>query len=212
MKTPWVRITPSLRRARIADLLPVSASLSRVAGEIPEGTCIRCIQVDPRRRACRLEVVSPQSCDQKGAELLRSAFQEMFPDFDSVEVVERSSSPCEDLDSWLKDNWSNLVSELMKDVPSANGWMGSARPRLESGCLIVEIENQAGVEVLKNKRVDDALSAVILMQAGHRVRVRLRAGDFSETARAIEQQQEEERQRYVEELLSDSSPSPAHRK
>jgi DNA polymerase-3 subunit alpha (Gram-positive type) len=133
----------------------------------------------------------------------------MLPDFDSIEIVVGSCAPRDDLGRWLEDNWSGLVSELMKDAPSTNGWMGSARPRLESDCLIVEVENQPGVEVLKSKRIDDALSTIIQMHTAHRVRVRLRVGDFRETARAIELQQEEERQRYVDELLNDSSPGSA---
>ena len=209
MKTSWVKIAPSPRRARIADLVPVCASLSRVGTEVLEGTCIRCIEVDPGRGACRLEVVSAQSCGQNGVDLLRSALEEMLPDFDSIEIVVGSCAPRDDLGRWLEDNWSGLVSELMKDAPSTNGWMGSARPRLESDCLIVEVENQPGVEVLKSKRIDDALSTIIQMHTAHRVRVRLRVGDFRETARAIELQQEEERQRYVDELLNDSSPGSA---
>jgi DNA polymerase-3 subunit alpha (Gram-positive type) len=183
-----------------------------VDAEILESTCIRCVEVDLGRRACRLELASLCRCDQNSADLLRSAFLEILPGFDSLEIVQLPNQPCKDLDSWLEDNWNDLVSELMKDMPSANGWMVSARPRLESDCLKVEVENQAGVEVLKGKRIDDALSAAILMRAGHRIRVRLSVGDFRDTAKAIELQQEEERQRYVDELLNDSSPGPAHDK
>jgi DNA polymerase-3 subunit alpha (Gram-positive type) len=205
VKTRWVTIAPSLHRTRIVDIVSAEAvALCQKTGELGSA-CVESVHVDMQQRMCRLGLTLWSPVDPDALDQLRCRIVERLPGCEHLELETQVRQPVGDLEQWLYTGWPQLVRELVPCVPAVNGWLASARCRLEAANLVVEIENQAGVDHLKAKKADELLATLILKRTGRLVRVLLRTGDFSEQRKAMEDQREEELRRCMGELLSDSN-------
>lgn len=206
MRTACVTIAPSLRKIRLTDLIPEADAFAHPGVEALQSACIRSVCVDTARGACKLGLVAWRPIEVGLLDLVRQGLMRRFPGCEAVEIEVETREPVDDLAAWIDGRWNQAVIELTANMPAANGWLTPSRCLLESDVLVVEVENQAALDHLKDKHAGRLISNLILRHTGYRLEVLLRAGDFAEEREAMENRQEEELRKYLGELLSDSDP------
>ena len=204
MKTAWVTIVPSLRKARLADLIPALDAHVHLQAKVCESVCIKSVGVDLKRKVCRLELVAWNPIPADILDLLGKTFIQKFPNCKDVEIKTEIKEPVDNLAEWLETRWGEIVDELKTSIPTVNGWLTPSRCLFESGRVVVEVGNRASVECLKDRHVDRMIANLVLKHTGNDLNVILREGDFSEEREAVAARQEQELREHLGELLSDS--------
>lgn len=205
MRMASVTIIPSLQRVRLIELLPAKDASAHPSVERLQCACIKSVCVDTEQKACKLKIVAWHPVESQLIEFVKHGITKRFPEFRAVEI-EVEARELIDLETWIDNQWQEAMRELTAIMPAANGWLTPSRCLVESGRLVVEVENQAAVEHLKERRIGRLISNLILLHTGNTVEISLRAGDFTEEREAMETRQEEELRKYLGELLNDSGP------
>ncbi|WP_274377108.1 PolC-type DNA polymerase III [Desulfofalx alkaliphila] len=135
------------------------------------------VQVDTRQCCWHIHLNCSTPPDKERLEEIKQYFYRVMPELKAVNFTITTKLTDQEIAQKLSEIWAKAISFVIKGVPSAKGWLQTARYNYREGTLAVQLKDKLGIKMLQQRDVVNQLAEQFATEIGFIPKIELSCDD-----------------------------------